>query len=105
MEDFSASGDEDVEGEDVDDDGAEDEETPVAGAGDGDEDAADDFADFDEVHEAAFSDGGEEADGFGRGFVLGYGDEVEPEVQAEEDEEETEKAGGDVGDVFFHDGF
>lgn len=90
-----------MEAEDIDDDGAEDEEAEAAGAGDGGEEAAEDFEGFDEAEVTGGVEGSHEEGGRAagrRGFLRG--EEGEEEVGAEGDEGEAEESGGGVGGWF-----
>jgi hypothetical protein len=91
---------EDIESGDVDDDRAEDQEAEIARLRDSDTDSAEDFQNFDKGQEAAEEHSSHEhrcGRPFGR---LGYGDELQKEIQPEYDKNEAQKAGSEVVDVF-----
>ncbi len=85
LEDGTASHDEDVDGEDVDHDGAEDEESEISGERNRDQQASEDFEHF---HKGKKSGGSDRSKKEGRWRTLGWsvthGDEVEPVVDAKE---------------------
>ena len=76
-----------MESEDVQDDRSEHEQTEVARFRDGDEDAAEDFADFDEGHETRRADGAEEECRWrSLWWSTAHRDEVQEEIETEDDE-------------------
>lgn len=101
VEELLAAEDEGVVGEDVEDDGAEDEEAEVAQAGDGDEEAADDFEGFDHGEVAGGLEGGPEVGPGGARRRGGRGGaDLEEIHRAGGDEEEAEQTARNVGRVF-----
>ena len=90
-----------VEGDDVEDDGAQELQADVAGARDGDHDPTQQFEHLDEMHVAGGNEGSHEH-GHGRpgGWRRLIRDQLEQEHHGERDEGESEQATGDVGEVF-----
>jgi hypothetical protein len=94
-------GEEDMEGEDIDHDGAEDEEAEAARAGEHREETADDFESLHEGEvsgrvERSHEEGGRAAF---RGLA-GRWQEWDKEIEAEENEGESEQGGGGMRELF-----
>lgn len=94
-------GEEDMEGEDIDHDGAEDEETEAARARECREETADDFEGLHEGEVSGWVEGTHE-EGGGAAFrgLAGRWQERDEEIEAEENEGEAEQCGGGMRKLF-----
>jgi len=89
-----------VEGKDVHEDGAKNDEAERCGASDEDEQAAEELKEADDVHPAGGSHDGHELCGGGAGRRRRRGHEGMQDVGTEDDEHEAEQDAADDGDDF-----
>lgn len=87
-------------GEDVDDDGTEDQQAKVAGFGDDDEDGTDEFEDLDEGHVTRGTEGSHEHRSWRAFGKFWRFSELEKANDGGHEEEQTENGGGDVSNDF-----
>lgn len=89
-----------IEGRDVHNDWAQNQQTEMTSSGNRHKKSAEDFQNFDKGQEATEEHSAHKHSGrraFGR---LGYGDELQKEIQPEYDKNEAQKAGSEVVDLF-----